>query len=99
MVIAASTTGEIVGIDASSGAARWRIPGGSSVMEQITTDGACAFIERGSIHCVDAAGRMQWTIGGYSNGGPGYLTPVFATTDRLLAGSENGFHALSYKRP
>lgn len=99
VAVAASLTGEIVGLDAATGAVKWRAStGGSSVTEQITTDGRCAYVSVGTILCVDASGRVRWSHGGDSKGGPSYSTPARVVDGRLYAGSLTGFHSLALPR-
>lgn len=99
IAVVANLAGMIEGLDAKNGTLRWRIStGGSSVSEQITTDGMCAYISVGAILCVDATGKIRWDHGGASNGGPSYLTPARVTGNRLYVGSTTGFHALVLPR-
>lgn len=99
VAVAASVTGEIVGLHAGTGGVRWRATtGGSSVTQQLTTDGTCAYVSVGGIMCVDATGKVRWDRGGAANGGPSYLTPVQIAGNRLFAGSTTGFHALVLPR-
>lgn len=96
VVVAANLNGDFVGLDANTGVLRWRASyGGSSVVQQVTNDGTCAYISVGALLCLDMAGSIRWVHGGASNGGPDYFTPARAADGRLYAGSSSGFHALS----
>ncbi len=95
IAVVAALTGEITGLDAATGAVRWHAStGGSSVINQITSDGSFAYVSVGAILCIDAKGTIRWNDGGASNGGPSYSTSATVVGARLFAGSTSGFHAL-----
>lgn len=95
VAVVAALDGSIDGLDVKTGERLWRSStGGSSVTDQIITDGKCAYVTVGAVLCVDATGKVHWDIGGWSNGGPSYSTPVRTAGGRIFAGSTEGFHAL-----
>ena len=99
VAVVGAANGDLIGLDISTGVERWKVSGKTgSVTEQITADGTCAYISLGTAKCIDATGRIRWTIGGYQGGGPSFSTPTRAADDRLFAGSETGFHSFSRTR-
>ena len=99
VAVVASGAGDIIGLDARTGTLRWRFNiGGSSITEQITTDGSCAFVSVAAVMCVEASGKVRWETGGAANDGTLYITPVRSVGDRLYIGSLSGFHALTVGR-
>lgn len=98
VAVAADLSGEIVGLDPATGALRWRATtGGSSVTQQVTSDGRCAYVSVGGLMCVDAAGTLRWDHGGGARGGPDYFTSAVPVADRVYIGSAGGFHALTVR--
>lgn len=99
VAVVGALNGDLIGLDAETGAERWKTSGVTgSVTEQITADGVCAYVSFGTAKCIDATGRIRWTIGGTRDGGPTFYTPVRVVGARLFAGSETGFHSFSAVR-
>lgn len=99
VAVVGAYNGDLIGLDVATGVERWKTSGVTgSVTEQITADGVCAYVSFGTAKCIDATGRIRWTIGGTRDGGPTFYTPVRVVGARLFAGSETGFHSFSAVR-
>ncbi|HEY0972584.1 MAG TPA: PQQ-binding-like beta-propeller repeat protein [Gemmatimonadales bacterium] len=105
IVVAGSTSGVTVGLDARSGAERWRLvePGIYASAWGASTDGRLAFLHTsgGRIYALDAAtGSPEWRVG---TGVTGADTPegervyhsiALPDADRVYAAGSRGFYAL-----
>lgn len=99
VAVVAALTGDIIGLDARTGRELWRrSTGGSSVVQQITSDDRCAYISVGGLICVDATGAIPWEIGGDAHNGPLFVTPANPVGGRLFIGSLACLHAYDLHR-
>lgn len=95
IVVVGSDRPVLTGLDAASGAERWRIPSPyGSVSYEMGTDGSRAYIVYASLQlsAVDAAaGNVVWTIGSR----PGEYSPYpIVESDRVFVGGLGGLYAL-----
>lgn len=98
VVVAASTTGTIVGLSAETGAERWRRtdPAAAISFADITADGPDVFVtgESGELFVIEAAtGAIRWrSVAGAGQGR--FASAPVADSDRLFIAGPTGFFAL-----
>lgn len=97
VIVATSTSGQLVGLDPANGAVLWGTQLSiASTYRYITTDGTLAFVSTGGgeIVAVNAAsGQVVWRTGVGKTGGN--FAPYTAVDgDRLYANGYDGFYAL-----
>lgn len=98
VVVAASTTGTIVGLSAATGTERWRWTdrAAATTFADITADGPDVFVtgDSGELFVSDAAtGAIRWRYRPGANGS-GFASAPVADSDRLFIAVPNGFFAL-----
>jgi outer membrane protein assembly factor BamB len=100
MVVAGSTSGIAVGLDATTGAERWRLSGIYASGDGVSTDGELVFLRTsgGRIYVVDPVrGLIVWQVGIGSTGAlqEPFLSAALPDGNRVYATGEHGFFALS----
>jgi outer membrane protein assembly factor BamB len=97
-VVAGSTTGYLVGLDAASGAQRWRVTANrGSAVYPLATDGATVYVVYfgGQLAAVRASdGAALWSAGDNRGGAGAFAMTPAVDLNRLYISGRDGYYAL-----